>query len=316
MLYRRKRRLRRQLFRFFFSILFFGGISTFVFVQFISPQVEKKVLNASVTSAPTPSPTIVVKEMNLDSIVEQALEGTKGKYSIVVKNLSSNQEYSRDSDRVFESASLYKLWVMAVVFQKIENGEIDKDDLLSQDVSVLNRKFNISSESAELTEGTVSLTVENALTKMITISDNYAALLLSEKVKLAAVTSFLKEYGLTKSKVGNAQDNPMTTARDTALFFDKLYKGEIVSKDASNQMLALLKAQKLNNKIPKYIPEKVFIAHKTGELGVFTHDAGIVYADTPFIIAILSESSNPLSAEERVSQVASDIYSYFTSLND
>ena len=43
-------------------------------------------------------------------------------------------------------------------------------------------------------------------------------------------------------------------------------------------MLELLKAQTLNDKLPKYLPDQVIMAHKAGELDDVSHDAGIVYS--------------------------------------
>jgi beta-lactamase class A len=83
-------------------------------------------------------------------------------------------------------------------------------------------------------------------------------------------------------------------------------------------MIDLLKRQRLNSKIPKYLPSEIQIAHKTGELFEASHDAGIVYSPNgDYIIVILSESdeaSRPL-ANERLAQVSKEVYNYFNSSN-
>ncbi len=78
-------------------------------------------------------------------------------------------------------------------------------------------------------------------------------------------------------------------------------------------MLDLLKSQKLNNKLPKYLPQEIDVAHKTGEIDSLTHDAGIVYAPTSdYIIVILSDSNDPNSAEERIAEVSKNVYNYYS----
>src|SRR3712207_6850876 len=51
---------------------------------------------------------------------------------------------------------------------------------------------------------------------------------------------------------------PYTTlfrsAYDIAIFLHNLYEGKIISSTASEEMLAMLKRQRLNAKIPKYLP--------------------------------------------------------------
>ena len=55
-----------------------------------------------------------------------------------------------------------------------------------------------------------------------------------------------------------------TTAEDMALLLEKIYHGELVSPEASAQMLEILKRQKVNDRLPKGLPGYLVIAHKTG----------------------------------------------------
>ena len=145
---------------------------------------------------------------------------------------------------------------------------------------------------------------------MITISHNYGALLLIEKIGLSNVKLFLEKHGLKESIIG--EDLPTSTANDIELFLEKLYKGELANEKYSNKMLKLLKMQKLNNKLPKYLPKDVVVAHKTGEIGFLTHDAGIAYTKNgDYIIVIFSESDNPKGAEEEIAQISKAVYEYF-----
>ena len=249
---------------------------------------------------------------NLKTVIENALSGSRGTYSIVVKNLKTKEAYYSKENKIFEPGSLYKIWIMAAVFDQIEKGELLEDEMLSQDVSVLNDEFGISPDGAELTEGTVSLNVKDALEQMIVISHNYAALLLSERIKLSTVRLFLREHGLSQSNLG---DPPETTPLDTALFFEKLYKGELGSRENTDKMLALLKRQQLNDGLPKYLPENIEVAHKTGDIGWFKHDAGIVYTPNgDYAVVIFSESDFPEGAQERIAGISKAVYEYFTKI--
>jgi beta-lactamase class A len=91
-----------------------------------------------------------------------------------------------------------------------------------------------------------------------------------------------------------------------------LQKGELANAENTQKMLEFLKKQQLNDKIPADLPNNIVIAHKTGELGLFSHDAGIVY--TPkgdYIIAVLSKSDTPAAAEKRIADVSKAVYDYF-----
>lgn len=251
----------------------------------------------------------VQSKKNLSALIEPLLTKSDENFSIVVKNLKTNEVYTRDENHTYSSASLYKLWIMAETYRQIEKRELSLDEVLSQDIATLNRKFDIASESAELTEGGISMSVKNALNQMITISHNYAALLLSEKIKLANVKNFLESNGFTQSSTGSP---PVTSAKDVALFFEKLYTGKLGNSENTKAMIELLKTQQVNHKLPKSLPENTIIAHKTGELDTVSHDGGIVYGKKgDYIIVVMSESDTRKEAEERIAAISKAVYDYF-----
>jgi len=289
---------------------------TLLVIYIIFSQFAKKEQNENQLISPLSDIVSLVvapfKNNSLKKIVQNSLEGTKGTYGIVIKNLNTGEFYALNEHRVYEPGSLYKIWVMATAIDQIRNGKLKGDEELSGDIKVLNDKFNISSESAELTEGTITFTVNQALQQMITISHNYASLLLAEKIKLSSVKAFLQREGFNESIVGTDGGFPTSTPSDIALFFEKLYKGELANPQDTSKMLDLLKKQKLNDKLPKYLPSEAIVAHKTGEIDFFTHDGGIVYGPkSDYIIVVLSKSDLPAAAEERIADISKKIYDYF-----
>jgi len=252
----------------------------------------------------------IIPKTNLHKTILQALSGAKGKYSVVVEDLKNGKKDSIYGDKVYQTASLYKLWIMAEAFREIQNRTLSKNETLSEDIDTLNKDFNISTESAELTEGKITLTVGDALKQMITISHNYSALLLAKRIKMSNVDKFLRKNGFVNSHIDSI---PTSTAEDITLFFEKLYKGELANAKYTQEMLSLLKAQRLNGKLPKYLPEGTIIAHKTGELDYLSHDAGIVYTENKdYIIVVLSESNYPPGAVERIAKISKAVFDYFS----
>ncbi|HSW88359.1 MAG TPA: serine hydrolase, partial [Candidatus Saccharimonadales bacterium] len=209
---------------------------------------EKQLTTLAASATPTipPSTTPTPSEISsapLGSTIQDALTESNGTYGIVVKNLKTDESYYINSHRQYESGSLYKLWVMATVFEQIKEGKLHENDVLSENVSQLNKTFYIDPDSAEKTSGNITLTVHNALEQMITVSDNYAALLLTEKIKLFNLSLFLEQNGFLESKVGIKGKPPVTTPADIALFFEKLYKRQLADPKYTNEMIGLLKRQ-------------------------------------------------------------------------
>ena len=63
----------------------------------------------------------IIPGINLHKTILNALSGARGKYSVVVKDLKSEKGESLYGDKVYDIGSLYKLWVMAEVFEQIQN---------------------------------------------------------------------------------------------------------------------------------------------------------------------------------------------------
>ena len=245
----------------------------------------------------------------LENIVLPIINKAKGKYAVAIENLKTGETYELNENEEFASASLYKLWVMALVFKNIKEGKLTLDQKLSADVPTLNKRFGIDEENAELKEGVVSYTVKEALEQMITISHNYAALLLHARVGVKNTQTMLNSYQLTSSHTGTP---PMTSAKDISSFYKLLYNGELIDGSSSQQMIEILKRQKFNDRIPKYLPDETVAAHKTGELDGVKHDAGIVYSPKGnYIIVLMSDTSNETTASEVEANISKEVWDYF-----
>lgn len=247
-------------------------------------------------------------DSKLSEIIEPILENEKGEYSVFIENLSTGESFQLNSDKKMLAASLYKLWVMGSVYEKLSADGIKRKTVLSEEIPKLNEAFDIATESAELKEGSIAMTVEQALYEMITVSHNYAALLLSRAVRLSSVAEFMEENNYQHSSL----NPPTTNARDIAAFFKDLYEKKLVSMEASEEMLELLKQQEMDDRIPKYLPPETVIAHKTGELDGVKHDAGIVYSDKgDYIIVLMSDTGDQTNAAEVEARISGAVYDYF-----
>ena len=103
-----------------------------------------------------------------------------------------------------------------------------------------------------------------------------------------------------------------TTAREMGELLDKIYTGELVSKRASGEMLAILRNQQIADRIPKYLPKELVIAHKTGLMRNSCHDAGIVFTQNgDFIVVVLTEKIRAKTAKKLIAGIAYKAYSVY-----
>lgn len=236
--------------------------------------------------------------MNLDAIFQEIKAGKKrlpGKTGFYYKNLVSGEALSLDGSTPLIAASVIKLPIMAEFFYQMAEGRIDGGSLVS-----IGAEDKLPSCGAlnYLHDG-LTVTMLDLCTLMIILSDNTATNLLIRKLGMEAINRRMRDLGLAHSSLtrllfdGEAQKRGLenrVSAEDMGRFFSLLYEGKVVGRDPSDQMLAILKNQRLNGKMPFFL-HGVPMAHKTGEDDGISHDVGIVYAEEPFIACFLSEET-------------------------
>lgn len=96
----------------------------------------------------------------------------------------------------------------------------------------------------------------------------------------------------------------VTSAVDLAIFYRMLLAGEVVSAEASEEMLDLLAGQGINDRLPAYLPAGTVVAHKTGNLEGLVHDVGIIYAPAgPIIVVVLTEDVDEVYAVDMIARI-------------
>jgi len=297
--------------------------------QFIHPR--PKLVSGSFQSAFSEQNQDDKSSPNLAKIVNQNLADKPGDFAIYIEFISAGagepEIYSLRSGESFPAASLYKLYLMAAVLQEVEKGK-GKSGSLTMDSEVsaskvhLEEVFGGTDFGYEDAPDQIGYTVEEALTRVARISDNFAAITLAEKIGWGKVQEMADSLG---SKNTVIKSPVSTTALDTANFFKLLHQRKLGSENISNQLMEFLSLNQLNNRIPEYLPEDVEVIHKTGELSRVRHDGGVVYIksqkskvksqkleDKAYVIVMMSQNlKGEDEAVETMAQISKDVYDYF-----
>src|SRR5437879_4192609 len=98
-----------------------------------------------------------------------------------------------------------------------------------------------------------------------------------------------------------------------AYLLEKIYKRELVSAEASEQMLDILKHQKLRDRLPRFLPMGWEIAHKTGLLRRACHDVGIVFSPQgDYMICVLTSHDTTYKMAKRfIASLGRITYDYY-----
>ena len=236
------------------------------------------------------APTVAVQAASL-------LTGLDGTEAMVAEQPGQAPLVSINADAPMESASLYKLGVLAAAYTVLDRGAI----ALDQTVTITQEELDFYGDDPATPAG-VTLSVAEALRRMITRSDNSAAGALLGLLGYRAVNAAFAANGMPHSHMGSPPGAPasdrslaQTTAGDQAAFFSRLLAGKVVSPAASEAMIELLKAQEENDRLPALLPDGTIVAHKTGELDDVRNDAGIIFtARGPLVCAVLTNGQSDI----------------------
>jgi beta-lactamase class A len=241
---------------------------------------------------------------DLKARVQELIDSSGAEVAVAFRTLDGKNELWIDPDKTFHAASTMKVPVMIELFRQAEAGKLKLDDPLF----IKNEFKSIADGSAYvLSEGDDSdaevykavgktMTLRALCEAMITVSSNFAANLLIEKLggenirntvtKLGA-DGMLVMRGVEDQKAFDKGMNNATTARALAVLMQRLATGTAVSAKADAAMIAMLKGQKFNDAIPAGVPPGTPVAHKTGTITKIHHDAAIVYGPRPYVLVVL-----------------------------
>lgn len=228
---------------------------------------QSSATSSSVAASPAPSSstttTVIDVEARSDEL-QDVVDGFVGdesvEFSVVVVDLSTGARAEHLADRQLPSASLYKLFVARELLQRIAAGT------LSPDARAGDAKGR---------------TVRQCIDDMIVVSDNDCGVAGLDIVGGGALDRRLHADGFESTTLASPQ---RTSAEDVALFLT-----EARSDPSERQLYDLLRAQEVNDRLPQELPPGTPIAHKTGDIRHYAHDAGVI--TTPngdVLLAVLS----------------------------
>ena len=212
--------------------------------------------------------------------------------------------YSHDADTIFITASLYKLGILAHVESLVDQGKLKYTD------SIEIQPEDITQDGSYEVAGTV-LTVNDALDAMITVSDNGTALAFWNTLGPANINATLQKLGLIEFHIASDDtDDNTASARVIGQYFTLLAQRKLVSAAASDRMLARLERQQINDRLPSELPAGTVVAHKTGNLGFVTHDAGIIFTRSgPRVVVGMTANTDEEEAVHFLAGLGALVYS-------
>ena len=247
-------------------------------------------------------PSPFIEDEALQRAIADILGDQASNYAFVIKDLRTGHGVTHNEGLVFNAASIFKLWIMYDAFLQHDQDVLDWDTEFV--VTLYYDAFALSPRSTELCQ---KLSVAEAMDAMLSVSDNAAAVMLQDIVGAGNINNALAAFGIADS--GLYTEGLPITAQDVALLLEAIGRGEAVSRAASADMLQLMSREVLDNGLAAGVPRGVPVAHKTGNWGDATHDAGIVFAPSgPYVFVALTSNGYETS---RINAVSEAVYGHF-----
>jgi len=270
----------------------------------------------------------------IENSIRANKNGIEGTIGFGFKDLETMEEFYVNGDKRFLTASVFKIPILVELYNQVECGDLSLDETI-----ILKKydKAPGSGILKELRPG-LKLTLKDLSILMMAISDNTATDMLLNKVGKEKVNTTMCKIGLKDTKIifscrellydlvnlkketpieealkveeeiginKNARcltdyrNNNVTTPKETTYLFEKIFKCEILTKHACGEILKTLKKCQTNWRIPRYLPENVKIAHKTGAMPGVANDTGIIFTENGNYI--LSIFLNNLDKDRNIS---------------
>jgi len=231
----------------------------------------------------------------------------------------------------FHAASTMKTPVLVEVYKQAAQGNFDLNDSLMVknefysivDSSLYSLSVEEDSEPHLYEKVGERVSIYDLCYDMIIRSSNLATNIVIDLVDAKNVTQTMRDMGAMDIQVRRGVEdikayrqglNNTTTAYDLMLLYEHLGKGELVSPEACEDMIDILRDQHFNEIIPAQLPDDVQVAHKTGWITSVSHDSGLVILPDGrrYTLVLLSKGwkSDELATEimANVSRLVYDFY--------
>jgi beta-lactamase class A len=256
-------------------------------------------------------------------------------FSVAVHDADGTELYARNAGRRVPSASVIKIPILAELMRMVDLGELSLDEtrVLAED--------DIVGGSGELqhTGAGGEYTLEYLAREMIRVSDNTATNIIIRRIGMERINRLMAELDMDQTvlarlmmdfqAIEEGRQN-YTSAADMnrvllavmgghlqgAVMLSRygitghsineiLMSTEFLSASSRELVLDMLTGCADKSLIPRYLPDSIRVAHKTGTLAYVRGDSGIIFGEKPVIVTIFAENFHDLeTAEEQIGEIA------------
>lgn len=227
-----------------------------------------------------------------------------GVYGLYVVDLDGGYSFGVNESEIFQAASLIKLPVIVTAYLQDQGGSLG-----------LSEKYTLKSEDKVAGAGSLygekegyELSYRDLIRYMGKESDNTAYRAMLNIVGEEAVNESMESMGMLNTSI---EDNE-TTPKEIGDLFWELWEGGLLTESNKEELFEFLTDTVYEQWLSPGLPNDVQLAHKYGRETNVVNDAGIVFADEPYVIVVMSKGVVGREADEVFPEISKMAYEEMT----
>lgn len=247
----------------------------------------------------------------LQAQVEEYISGLAQlgqEWGVYFKDLTSGKTFGVNPDLQVPAASTVKVPVVLYTSVLVSRGELSWNETVTYNAA---RDWRGGAGIIQYTaKDGDTFTIRELAEKSITHSDNVAWKMLERRLGKDNLINFMKEIGGTTVYPGGQN---ISTPRDNAIYMEAALHFSKTDPEGEKLMFDLANTI-WNTGLNRYITE-VTVAHKEGDIMGVANDVGVIYAERPYILSIMSKGHEDVEAGfEKIGEISRMIFDYQNSL--
>ncbi|MDC7955076.1 class A beta-lactamase-related serine hydrolase [Fusobacterium simiae] len=254
------------------------------------------------------------KYMEWKEKIKKIISQSEGQVCVNFYDLDRKEGFSIDGDKKVLSASMIKLLIIAELMRQVSENKFS----LSDKITVIEVMKTGGDGILKELESNHHFTIKELATLMIIVSDNEATNVLIDFLGMNNINQMAKNLGLKETYLGrkmmdtearkNGYDN-YTCANDISLLLKLIYQEKLINKEASQLILDILLKQQQGERLQRYLPSDIKIAHKCGDLDNLENNGGIIYlSNKTYILVVLTSGISNLKGKQTIGKISKFIY--------
>lgn len=225
--------------------------------------------------------------MNIQTDIHALINLFNGDVGIYVLHLKKGIEFAYQENKLFPTASMIKVPIMAALFNDVESGRINYESMLGYDPNLINYSWKGDGAIERFRPGS-KIYLSRVIAHMITFSDNHASLWLQGMVGESRINEWLAAQGFEKTRINSRLSERktdyqhygwgQTSAKEMAQLLLGIYEGRVVSQRASEEMYRTLTQSYWNDVSLTQVPFNIQVAAKSGVLSQSRSEVVLVNA--------------------------------------